>query len=287
MRMPLNIWMLAAVLPFVGAASAHAQFIPPAFGLPVVGNAQPSAPPPEPQPAPRFSYGENGISLFYTTEQVDRMKRALEAHEGKIVTKNAEPVEEAPVVEKVDEPTSYPVFYLTTIMYRSANDWSIWVSGFKITAQKNTTDLTVTAVTPDSVTFNWKPGFTAAFQMRSEGKNFADPGPLKNRLQTNSNIVYNPETGIVTFTLHQNQSFSVGHYAVFEGYVEPPVLEQLLSQIGGNDDDAPAMSNSGASSRPVNNSTMEDPNVRNMKNIMRNMPQVNLPNGERMNRDEE
>jgi len=50
---------------------------------------------------------------------------------------------------------------------------------------------------------------------------------VKNKLAKSQNAVFDAAKGVLTFTLQQNQSFAVGYFKAFEGYVEAPKLDAL------------------------------------------------------------
>jgi hypothetical protein len=181
----------------------------------------------------QFSYGDSPISLMFLPAQTEVMKKALSNFESKPVV----PVEKKPettaeptvkfdipveVPKKIEEPEKYPVFYLSSIVYRAPNDWSVWVSGHKITSAKNKTDLTVTSITANQVSFKWQPIYAEALTAREEKKLFAETDAVKNRLSPNQNARLDKATGAVTFTLTTNQTFALAYFSIFEGFMDTP-----------------------------------------------------------------
>jgi hypothetical protein len=164
---------------------------------------------------------------------VEKMKEAVRSFEDSGATSQAP----APVVPEVaaaavpeppiEDPLTMPVFYLASIAYDGPGDWSVWISGYKITSRKNDTDVNVIDVSPESVTFQWTPGFTKALLRRHHDKLFAPTDKVKNKLAALQRYSVNETTGTVTFTLKQNQSFAVGYFRVFEGYIDAPTLAAL------------------------------------------------------------
>jgi hypothetical protein len=248
---------MPVIQPAAAAAAPATQLPPvtvPAISVPVTAatataatpEAAPSAAPataPAPtaataavpaEPPKVFSYGTSPATILFLPAQADRMRQAIHTYEstGKSGTTSfvaAEPLTIAAPVEpaKIDEPASYPVFYLSSIVYHSPRDWSLWVSGHRIASYKNDTDLTVLGVTPDSATFSWKPTYMTALKQRTKQKIFAATDPVQHRMLRQQNIKVSDTDNTVTFTLHTNQSFAAGYFAMFEGYVATPAMPKL------------------------------------------------------------
>lgn len=186
-----------------------------------------------------YSYGIVNYSVFFTPKQIDHMKSAIRSYEDTphetAATTFVAPVEvEKPAEVKIDEPQNYPVFYLASIAYDTPSDWSLWISGHKITSHRNDTDVKVIAVSRDSATFQWKPAYANAITQRRNGHSFADSEPVKNKLADAQNISFDDATGTTTFTLRQNQSFVVGYFKLFEGYIPTPKMEALNIVANGS-----------------------------------------------------
>lgn len=188
------------------------------------------------------SMGDVSASLFFTPEQVILMREALNAHENRVVTPTAgapaNDTNEGIIVAekpKVAEPETYPIFYLSSIVFHDKKDWSIWVSGHKITSQKNNTDLKVVGITADAVTFAWQPTYTEPFAKRWASQKFSSTDEVKHKLTSTPQASYDEQTGIVTFRLKPNQSFIAGYMSTFEGFVDSPTLSSLDDAAGDND----------------------------------------------------
>ncbi|MDX2094863.1 MAG: hypothetical protein SFW64_02880 [Alphaproteobacteria bacterium] len=223
-------------LPAVALPSRVASPPPPvAAATPVV-----VAPATTPAPAPveativarSYSYGGSNLSILFLPSQISRMQEAIRHFEDSGLDA-APPVPvvlqttAAPVEEKIEDPLEYPVFYLASIAYDKPGEWSLWVSGYKITSHKNETDVTVVNVTPESATFSWTPSFAKALLRRQQEDFFASADLLKHRLAGIQRANINEKSGAVTFTLKQNQSFAAGYFRIFEGYVDTPELVAL------------------------------------------------------------
>jgi len=209
-----------------------------------------------------LSFGDSNISIFYSSEQTELMKKALTSFETRPIVSDVKPKINQPVKldafldtpKTLDEPQKYPVFYLSSIVYRSPKDWSLWVSGHKITSAKNTTDLTVTKISKDEVSFSWTPAYVDALNKRQEQNRFADTATIKNLLSRSQNVAFDKTTGMVTFTLRSNQTFAVAYFSIFEGYMSSPDYEAAQAAPTPGD---PMLSIPGISA-PANASQLRD-----------------------------
>ncbi len=172
-----------------------------------------------------YSFGTAKYSLLFAPAQVEAMKKALTAYESishEVGTPDFQvPVEVAPQ-QKVGEPSDYPVFYLSSILYHSADDWTVWLDRARVTPQHNTGELVVTKVTPDRAWFRWTPAYIDAIAARSSGNNFADAKKVANRFADPEMITYKQGAPAVEFSLRPNESFVAGYFHTFEGRLASP-----------------------------------------------------------------
>lgn len=228
---PLAPAAVDPMLPPVASAPAAATVAatPPASTAPDVAPVETSTA----KPTAKTSLGAAPISIFLSPAKLQALEEALyeyESHPG--AAAKVDPALEA-VFEskpKVEEPETYPVFYLSSIAYRAADDWTIWVSGHKITSRKNTTDITVISVSPTQASFMWKPTYSEALTTRKRDNKFAPLDAVKNKLTRPSSYNYDEQTGVTTFTLRPNQSFVTAYMNTFEGYIESPKLTPLSTE---------------------------------------------------------
>ncbi|MFZ4541185.1 MAG: hypothetical protein ACOYNL_05150 [Rickettsiales bacterium] len=218
-------------------------------------------------PAPKeYSFGNSTISILFLPPQIERMKKTIRLYEdtdhGTEKPAVFVDVEELPVAEKLDEPANYPVFYLSSIVYNSAKDWSIWVAGYKITPHQNDTDVTVVSVRPDSVTFRWSPTYANVIDKRKDASAFAPTDAVINKVASAQPIEWDTKTGTLTFTLRQNQTLALGYYSVFEGFVASPPMPPMP---------AATPETAAAKSAPANNEAASSPAAHANK-----MPMVDL-----------
>ena len=247
-----NAQSAPASAPAAASVLAPAIAAPAAVGLPALP-ATPVAPAPTPAAAPDaasankapalapeaalataspppadkvFSYGTAKNSLLFTGSQIEGMKKALGAYENLSNTMgNPENPDEAVILapeKKVGEPPDYPVFYLSSILYHSPTDWTVWLDRTRITPANNNGELTVTQVTPDRVWFHWAPPYIDAIAARSSGNNFADAHKVSNRFTDPDTTKYTHGANAVEFSLKPNQSFVAGYFHTFEGKLPSP-----------------------------------------------------------------
>jgi len=179
-----------------------------------------------------YSYGKSSLSVLFLPVQIERMMAGMKAYEdahaaGSVVFGKMEPEKLAPVEEKIKEPDDYPVFFLSSIVYHDPSDWSLWVSGHKITSRKNDTDVNVLAISREGATFSWKPTYADVIARRVDEKKFAALDAVKNKLAVNQLVAQDEKTQALTFTLKQNQTFAVAYFSVFEGFMESTKLPPL------------------------------------------------------------
>jgi hypothetical protein len=179
-----------------------------------------------------FSFGDAPYSILFTADQIAAMKQALITYE--TGRRNKTPVTVDIVVEEVaaaptNEPASYPVFNLSSIVYRTAGDWTVWIGGQRITPNSNEGTLRVVRIGPGIAQFSWKPAFADSYRQRYEMSMFAATDSVKHKMTRPNTAMFDEENNQVFFTLKPNQSFSPGYMATFEGRVPPPTLSPLLT----------------------------------------------------------
>ncbi len=176
-----------------------------------------------------FSFGDVPFSLMYSSEQIEAMRNVLSSVEGQADTpKTAKTDEKQPLVpflnkvKNIQEPKPYPSFYLASVVYRNGSDWTVWLSGKRITPKTNEGELVVAAISPDIVKFEWRPDYMSALIQRQQQGRFTEVTKVKNRLTAAADtVVMNALEGFVSFTLRANQSFSVAYMSTFEGKMPP------------------------------------------------------------------
>jgi hypothetical protein len=243
---PFSLFLLAGA--YSAYAIAQPAPIPPISPAPATETAPPAAtllpsinvesteqtsPSASPTQEVSTSMGPVRFSIFFSPMQMRALEQALGEYEGSAPIKSEEKTDltvdlsQTPEVPKIVEPDTYPVFYLSSIAYRAANDWSIWVSGHKITSQKNNTDLEVLSVSSSQASFAWKPDYAEVITKRKKKDLFASTTEIANKLSKPARFNFDDTAGVATFTLRPNQTFAPAYMNSFEGFVESPKLPPI------------------------------------------------------------
>lgn len=243
---------LSMVLGVTGAALAQTPAPNPALppiAPPVENPAKQEAPEPNategsPTEQERFSFGTFPFSLLFMPDQVTALQTVLKAVESQKTSPTttaagtATSEELAPFLANpnvINEPSIYPVFYLSSVVYHDANDWVVWLANKRITPKNNNGELQVTSVTSQGVTFRWKPSYIGTLVRRKNEDKLTDATPVQNRLTVADSVTLNTVENAVSFSLKPNQSFSAAHLKTFEGKVNasaPPALVANIPTIG-------------------------------------------------------
>jgi hypothetical protein len=179
----------------------------------------------------RNSLSNSDLSIFFTPNQVRLMNDALTTYEES--GKPAQPLSDLAIkgpstTLEIAEPETYPVFYLSSIAYRAPMDWSIWISGHKITSHKNNSNLKILSISSDKVQLLWEdPKYKEAMLTRYKNNLFAPIDPIKHKLIKPSSYSFDTTTGAVIFSLKTNQTFATAYMNTFEGFIESPALAKL------------------------------------------------------------
>lgn len=185
---------------------------------------------------PLVSFGTFKTSLFFDQDSVEEMKKALTEAETQPAASTETVVEKvetakAPAPATVNDPAQYPVFTLSSILYRGPTDWTVWIGNKKITPRKNTTELKIVGLSATAATFSWTPVFTRTIALRRAANAFVSVDAVKNRLVHPQILRFDDATTTATFTLRPNQSFAAGYMAVFEGTIESPQMAPLAAAV--------------------------------------------------------
>lgn len=259
---PVALPPAASPLPPTNVAPAPVPTLPPmaatAGDAPLKGAAAPALPavpatpeaPPAPTPdmapvlaapagEPPYSYGNIPYSLMFTTDQITNMKNALKAYEqllrrkvpqGEQILIEEFTVPTDDVAPPAPEPTTYPTFTLSSIVYNSSSNWMVWLGGARITPSTNDRDVRVVAVSREKVDFSWKPGYVDDLIRRAQAERFADTAKIRNKLADPNTATVDAQAREVRFSLKPNQTFAPGYMAIFEGRVGSPTLESITGE---------------------------------------------------------
>lgn len=144
-----------------------------------------------------------------------------------------------------------PDFYLSSILYRSPEDWSVWLRTHNVTLpetddelsrelgldrpgeedipralvltaqqpQDAITSLRVLAITENTVTLAWKPVsvFGAFSRFKAKDEASERKAGIRNRLVRDQSVVFDQESGEFIATLSANQTFSLDMMQIVEG----------------------------------------------------------------------
>ena len=120
---------------------------------------------------------------------------------------------------KVQGPV-FPSFFLASIVYYKADDWSVWIDGKKITAESNdkTSDLYVESINKKTARLSWRP------LSLDKVLSVWDPVQVDAYSENQTgDIVVDRSNGVITFELRPNQTFSSSLSKVVEGKSSPVI----------------------------------------------------------------
>ncbi len=160
-------------------------------------------------------------SIFFSHEDLQRVKNALEAYErSKREKQNTgetkandflnQLTDTAPAKPPEPKMFTYPQFFLNSLVYHTSDDWVVLVNGQRFSSQvpQQNAELRVVGVDSDKVTLEWHP------QKLDKVMESWDRGP-------NPDVTFDRVNGIVTFTLLPNQTFSTYVMRAAEGKLAP------------------------------------------------------------------
>lgn len=139
-------------------------------------------------------------------------------------------------------PPEVPIFYLSSILYHSDDDWVLWVNGQRFTARKTVAaekGLEVVSVTPDSASFSWGPIQFDKVQAKLTPA-LDNPAPAGS-LGIAGRTTIDAPTHRVIFTLTPNQTFYT---------LVPTVSEGLPFRDRGGERSLPGTTRLGPTSPP-------------------------------------
>jgi hypothetical protein len=208
---PENAVPAPAVLPEAASAQKTMATAPPIMGLALDSGFVPS-------------YGSFQYSLFFTPEDIARMKQVLnpvESQRGQS-TPDAEANDDFTKllehsVTEPSEPPIYPNFHLSSLTYKGPNAWVFWINGSKYTPKILPPDMTVQAISSRSVTLAWSPSYIATAHARWKANEINRSLPKNRIAQQAVDITYQSSPPAFVFTLAPNQSYVGGAFAVYEG----------------------------------------------------------------------
>ncbi|PIR38465.1 MAG: hypothetical protein COV35_06775 [Alphaproteobacteria bacterium CG11_big_fil_rev_8_21_14_0_20_39_49] len=197
-------------------------------------------------------------SIMYSSEKIEWVRKATIAHKKRIplskvlpelfsetprivdnrtrraaptTTTNVEPIIEVPQIER---PKEAPAFYLSSILYLSPDNWSVWINGQKVSFGEGYNNVEIVKVTETEVTMIWRdsmidyvsPGWKDKYNLMAD-----------DRFMSNErNVVVDLENGDISFVLGVNQSFDSMSMEIIEGvaYTKDIVVPANEAQLDSN-----------------------------------------------------
>ncbi len=183
------------------------------------------------------SFGDVDISLMYAPEDMANMRRILELYErnreedgavaaatGVVDAEIADIIAGLTVGQQEDAVMfDYPSFYLSTILYRSANDWAYWINGTRYANNKPHERLQVRSISDSRISFVWKPGSLVEVADIWNAKASAQQKAFRHRSASGSEIQLDYNEGTISFSLRPNQTFVSEQMEVMEGRYVPNI----------------------------------------------------------------
>ncbi|MFO1241907.1 MAG: hypothetical protein U1E36_01690 [Rickettsiales bacterium] len=181
------------------------------------------------------SYGKWKNSLFFSSADIESIRRILMLYESGALDKEAAEPTDPGISEiiqdlqiqggaKVEEKQPvYPRFKLRSIIYRSPAEWVVLLNDIRISSYNNSVDkeITVIDVNKSSASFKWKPADeilrAALAKDASARKSGSASEALKNRAAVGARVSYDTKAHAVFFTLSVNQDFDSKTFDVQEG----------------------------------------------------------------------
>jgi hypothetical protein len=171
-------------------------------------------------------------SLFYTQEEMKAVRHALTTYVqyASIPRDNSEPEDFLSVLGRTNPPPArkiqkkpaytstytYPQFFLESLAYHSPADWMVRINHQKITTREplsNQGSLRVLNVDKDSVSLEWTPKKLDGEKIKKAARKAHD-----------QDISVDQNHGVITFTLHANQTFSSYAMRILEGKARPVTI---------------------------------------------------------------
>ncbi len=211
------------------------------------------------------SYGDQSVSLFLTPEQLREYLAVIRQVEERLfygrdtAEESIEKIfdtETDVAIEGEETPLVYPYYHLSSVIYNNQDQWMVRVNGITLTHAQNTPDseLYVTAISPQLVSFVWKPQEERLFQdliLRLNGESQGlEEDAWRERIdhrritrQTGIPLLSEEERHI-TFSLEPNQLFYSEYFTIYEGGAKeivpppppPPPSEDGSMADGGTGD---------------------------------------------------
>lgn len=157
-------------------------------------------------------------SIMYNDDDINNIDRALDAYKNKASFSLNNDEEKTKSDEKSSgktEDNAKSYIYLSSILYRSANDWSVWINDQKISAADNKfgNELYIKSINQDKADITWTMSL-------SKWK-------ILSNKQADSTMVINSDNQVeFNFSLSFNQTYMLNGNKVVEGRLIPAITLQ-------------------------------------------------------------
>lgn len=159
-----------------------------------------------------------GGSIMFSTSELRKINKALKSFglggNSSFFKQGLETLENANATLPLEE-IKAPKFYLSSIIYISETNWSIWINNKKVTPQQKHSELSINNISKKSVTTTWK-----TTNLNASSPNWTNElNQQKGLLHQNNahTIKYNPDTKKLIFTLEPNQTIDIKTMHITEG----------------------------------------------------------------------
>lgn len=178
-------------------------------------------------------------SLMFSLKDMERLHNALELFEstgGIDIQMDAEDpsgdylselANQSSLPKVIKPPFVAPSFYLSSIVYGSAKDWTVWIDGKKIDAsgRYSVPNFAVEKISKSEARLSWQPAKSDLDELK----------PLWNKLlekeksgkwKLDAAISYHSDDSVIHMTLRPNQSFASRSLTIMEGKPSAHVVTQ-------------------------------------------------------------
>lgn len=171
--------------------------------------SQDPAPPPLPAAYKSVLFSDQELTLLKALEQ----KRKAQLLRGEDVPEVATTTEQAPTAQPASVTYEYPQFYLSMLAYNGPDRWIFRANGQNYTPvnRASAADFTIHKVEPAQVVLKYQA---------------STDDPIDFSRPTQANVRLDPNTRSIWFALKPNQTFSTYTLKVYEGWVEPFIVDK-------------------------------------------------------------
>ena len=176
------------------------------------------------------SFGNWTQSALFSADEAETLMRTLDDTERRLATgAELRPIEvevrpgEAPVEGQVAEvehlpPLDFPVFHVSSILYRNPQDWMLWINGQRVTPKRKIDGLRVTHVAPGQVTLVWKAdNWKHRMQVWSDPDRKVTLSYLENMTARDASVRKESGAHTIRATLRANQTLVTAVPLIVEG----------------------------------------------------------------------